>query len=309
MAKVYDYEVKLDADLGAEHLLAVIFELRRISISEADRKLQVGVDIVLQWAERLEEKGLVKIESKEFEDPTLRITKEGLKKFETIGAKFVAHEKEKDVLGNLQKTRRSGNFSNKIRGFGKFIKRHQDDIIVFLGLVLVGVLFGSFFVDPEIHGVSFFLGALILSLTLLYYQNNRGKISFVITIENDISSITGLIASHKNALFYFIGVPGLFYSAYLAYELPLQRPVYIICAVFFATLVDLTNNPKKDFHKNLKYVVSTISLIIGILLIFKYITLSELVLPAKSYSVDVLFAIILLVMSHYSEKQPIDLSK
>ena len=65
------YEVELDGPLTKRHLMALILELKGITINEADRKLHIGLEQIEVWCRELKKEGNSQYRETEFSGPPL----------------------------------------------------------------------------------------------------------------------------------------------------------------------------------------------------------------------------------------------
>ncbi len=307
MAEITDYEVNLEADITKEHLFALICELNYITSTEADRKLKVGVDKIKSWAKELEGEGYIIIDYSASQDFKLRITRQGIKKFEEIESLWkkeggVTPEKSENKQVPVSRARQK--MRKAVR---RLVADVQSNPLLYISLIMSLYLLRLFYMNPRAEALTFLLAAIFMSMALLsYQQKKRNKELYGPSRQHKALSLGPMISLVKQKKKQFV-IPvvavGLVYSIGMIILNPKNMSLYILLAVFCAVTAEITFFPRKTFSIVAKFYLGMMLITSGLVLLLGVASLTETFMGEKARHLDFLFGLGMIILAYINDRE------
>jgi hypothetical protein len=290
-----DFEVKFDGALDNKHLLALVLEVPLIKESEASRKLQVGIDLIQEWREELRKDGLLDVLDEEVGDARLQVTREGLKRMSVLG-KELASGKGNDVKIRFK--------APPVKETIKFLRSRTTgfwmDLLLFMSTCFSLYLLKVFFENPNVSVMSFFFGSVILSITLVFYQQYKKSLKTTEFI--GFLSWTAM-SIRKYQQYLAIALIGMLmiYAVGMLILNPQNINLYIILSVVIASTGQLINLPKKTFTGVFLFYTGVVLLSMGLLIVVGMMSLTQTIFGQEIRLLDFVFGVGILIIVYLNE--------
>jgi hypothetical protein len=292
-----EFDVKLDGELNSKHLLALVLEIPSIKESEAARKLQVGLDQIQEWREELRKNDLIEVLDEEVGDPRLQVTREGHKRLMVLERELTGR-RDDDIKISLKHI----SMKDVVNSLNKRTKGFWMDLLLFLSTCFSLYLLREFFQNPNVQVMSFFFGSVILSITLVFYQQYKKSLKAT----EFIGFVTWTVISIKKFQQYFAIA---FVSMLMIYAIgmlilnPNNLNLYIVLSVVIASTSLLIGLPKKTFMGVLKFYIGTVMLPLGLLITVGMMSLTQEVFGQEIRLLDFIFGVGLLVIVYLNRTE------
>jgi len=296
MADSDDFEVRLDGELTKRHLFALVLEFHDLKESEAERKLQVGRKKIGDWMFELKEEGLVEVSDEELGDARMRATKEGMKKFRDLEKTVVKEETPKEIIVKAVKARVSTKEQfEAMRGLAL-------DLALVSSTLISLFLLRSFFQNPNMQAMSFFTGSVILSLTLVFYQQYKKSLKTRDFISFFSWSLQTIKSNRQYVSLLFV-VLLMVYAGGMLVMNTRNYGWYVILSVVAASSVQLIYSQKKTMTDVLKFYAGVLMIVFGLVLTVDMLSITGSFFGYRLRVFDFFFGLGMLLVVYMNEKE------
>jgi DNA-binding PadR family transcriptional regulator len=288
--------------LTSKNLLTVILEFEgKIRESSASRKMGVESETVRGWAEELEAEGFIELAELGVGDPLLQVTPAGLKKLDDIKREW----KEQEGVGEEGESEdKPGGGKRKLgfnvkAGFTRVRGMAMDFVILGTSIVALYLL-KQFIEDPNAEVLSFFFGAILLSVTFLIYNQYKKSLK-TRKVFGFMQWFLQLLQEKRRYIATTIVSMLMIYAVGMLILEPYNRSFYIMLMVLIASTGMLIYYPKKTFFGVIKFYIGIGLLAYALMLIVNLLSITSTLFEQRVRLLDVGVGIALLVLIQMNE--------
>ncbi|MFH1054798.1 MAG: hypothetical protein V1744_01755 [Candidatus Altiarchaeota archaeon] len=307
-----EIDVKLDGELTARHLLALILEVNAIKASEAARKMQVSYEKILEWGCELRKEGLIEMDDS-LGDTSFKITKQGIKKLRNVEAQWLAQETacegvEKKPKGDTRRAmklrleRVKGKISLFSKNTSELLTELWEDIILLASVLLSLKLLTDFVDMPNEQALNFLLGSILISLALLLYHQYKKSLKTAKFV-GFMEWVLDMAKTRRRPIALVVVAIFMIYSVGMLILNPENMAPYLILTILVASTVNMiysqTANTVSDVFK---FYVGVLIITSGLLMIAGMISVTGILFGSSMWVIDAGFGLGLLVIAYLNEK-------
>jgi|GEM_PF-5060830 len=307
-----EFEVRLDGKFSKRHLLAIIFEYKSPTVSEAARKLTVEKEQIHAWAAQLAEEGLIDYATEDGDDAPMSLTKEGFKILKIIEKNWIAQEqKESETPKSQVKADKKKKMDAARARMKKRFEERGIEVIVLISAVLA-IYFTKLFIDsPNVEGLSFILGSLTFSIALVLYsryqkqmRSKKEIISFVQWLRKNLVTMerSFLLFIIAICMVYTMGMIALHYW-HIFFLSDWHLNFLIIATVLLAATTELVYYPKKTIRMMGNFYVGVLLMVVGLMIAVDLLNITEGIFGSRQRIIDLIFGVGFIILAYLNDKK------
>ncbi|MFC2163183.1 hypothetical protein ACFLRF_05830 [Candidatus Altiarchaeota archaeon] len=305
-ARAQDADNECINNVTKKHLLAMVYQLKRVSTSLVAKQLCVSHEQVAKWTGELVDEGLLRILDTGAGDPILGVSDAGLSRQHDLLREF-QHEAE-DALKppevhvtpsdqlKMATTKARRNVSHAYKSFMTNVR----DLLLLCSSVLIFYLLYEFLMDPNVYALNFLLGALLIALSLMLYkkyQDHMQTKKFLSFME----WFGWYVKAQNNNIAFVVTVLLMIYTTGMLFFYPQELAVYVMSYIFSLTTGILIYYPRKDLFSAMKFYLGMMLLTYSLMLLWGIVSITQLALGTRSYFLDFVVGILLLLLVQLNE--------
>lgn len=283
-----DLDERLDREVGSQHLLALVIEYSGISEAAAVRSLGVDPDSVRGWAKELAGQGLIEV-TEVLGERIYEVTPAGMKKLRDFKKELLTREEVPEKKPRKSPKQELGKVGESVgSAYGQIAKSLAENWMD--ALFLVAILFSlfllkEFYANPNMEGLSFLLGMVLLSLIILLYSQYKKQLK-ARAFEGFLAWLREYMAARRKYVATVVVAVALVYVSVMLFMNPQDKGYYVILAVVVASTGLLAYNPKKDMSEVARFYVGVTLIAYGLMLLVDWVSVTQLLFNAKSRLID-----------------------